>query len=110
EHIPQHDLDPGLYLTPISLEPPLLVSTCQERKTGLSNMSQKKTLDPCTLSTHVTQMISTDGYEIIDISYEDPEITPEQEEIIHDSTENVNTTYSDTSGYLTVLDRIETTV
>ncbi|KAL3880985.1 hypothetical protein ACJMK2_033186, partial [Sinanodonta woodiana] len=59
--------------------PPPIVSTSQERKTGLSNMA-------------------TDGYEVIDISYDDPEITPEQEEIIHDSTGNCITTYSDTSG------------
>ncbi|KAL3880977.1 hypothetical protein ACJMK2_033178 [Sinanodonta woodiana] len=110
QSIALHDLDPGLYLTPISLEPPLLVFTCQERKTGHSNMAQKKTLDPYTLSTHVTQMISMDGYEVIDISYEDPEITPEQEEIMHDSTGNCITTYNDTSGYLTVLARNETTV
>ncbi|KAL3880988.1 hypothetical protein ACJMK2_033189 [Sinanodonta woodiana] len=104
QHIPQHESDPSLYLTPISLEPPLTLSTCLDRKTGLSNIAQNIHIE---LSTEA-QIISMNGYEAVEISnYAN---TPELEEVLNLSTEKCNTPYSDTSGYLTVMARIETTV
>ncbi|KAL3831404.1 hypothetical protein ACJMK2_023155 [Sinanodonta woodiana] len=102
QHNPQDECDPGLYLTPILLESPLTLPTCQEIKTGRSNISQNKTVDQSTRSINVAQMLSKDEYEVVDTSNDHPAITPELKEI-YESTENFNTPCGDTPGYLTVL-------
>ncbi|KAL3831402.1 hypothetical protein ACJMK2_023153 [Sinanodonta woodiana] len=106
QHNPQDECDPGLYLTPILLESPLSLPTRQEIKTGRSNIAENKTVDQSTRSVDMAQMLWKDGYEVVDASNDHPAITPALEE----STENCNTPYGDTAGYLTVLARRETTV